>query len=366
MKRLLAIALTASFGFVAGNVYAALVDFYPVSTLANGIAYSRHNLGSMGNFIHSVGSNGQKNTDQGGPPGGPGGTSEICVFCHAPHFEYSDPYVFIPVIGISTPAPLWNRQGKSPLSSFKAYGATIGGSSIANSDLIARQSLACLSCHDGVTTFDVLANGPGQGGIAPQVFGAQTAASMWMLTPTTGTGPWSGSGFKKDDDFIGAAGAGPNNLGSEARLNIGNTGNDLSNDHPVSVLYSDGNVGAGAPDTTKRASLRDRTTVINSIDLRTGLALSTTNSAELNANLSQNRWAILGAISDTATISDLLKANRVECTSCHDPHFKNLSNIELNNTALSGNGNVAWSDGLFLRRVGGNAGSGVCRTCHNK
>jgi hypothetical protein len=134
----------------------------------------------------------------------------------------------------------------------------------------------------------------------------------------------------------------------------------------MSVLYSDGNVGAGAPDTIKRASLRDRNTVISSIDLRTGLALSTTNSTELSANLSQNKWAINGFISDTATISKLLRDNRVECTSCHDPHFKNLSNVDLDNTTKSAYGIVANNDGLFLRRVGGNAGSGVCRTCHDK
>ena len=78
-----------------------------------------------------------------------------------------------------------------------------------------------------------------------------------------------------------------------------------------------------------------------------------------------------GYISSTAQISDLLRETngsmRVECSSCHDPHFNNKSWNEVDST-YSGEATdlEVESNGLFIRRVGGNSGSGVCRTCHNK
>lgn len=90
-------------------------------------------------------------------------------------------------------------------------------------------------------------------------------------------------------------------------------------------------------------------------------------------NLAQNRWAVKGFISDTATISDLLRNGKVECSSCHDPHFRNLSWDEAEPTWSDEGGLITYctagedcSDGNFLRRIGGNTGSGVCRTCHEK
>ncbi|TAN61229.1 hypothetical protein EPN18_07095 [bacterium] len=356
MKRFLAIALAASFTLVAGNAFATAsytagltgtvgknindVSAYAVGDSANGIHETKHNLGSMGNFIHSSGA------DNTTSVGHANGTSEICVFCHTPHHS---------VTGTQNGnvAPLWNRQ--STVTAFTAYGTTLGGTTINNGD-IGGVTLACLSCHDGVTTFDNIANGPGPDvlvgskiagtyGNASNVFGMTGASGPLMIDEMGGNGIYKAS---------------------EPRLDIGNAGGDLSNDHPMSVKYSDGDVAGGAPDTVKRASLRARTTDLSSIDLRAGLALSTTNSTELSANLSQNKWAVKGFVSDTAKISDLLRNSKVECASCHDPHFKNLSNIDLNNTQKSDYNIVAKADGLFLRRVGGNAGSGVCRTCHNK
>lgn len=156
------------------------------------------------------------------------------------------------------------------------------------------------------------------------------------------------------------------------RLNIGAgpggpTSMSLANDHPMSVPYSDGS-GLDGSDTVQRASLRDRFTVINSIDLYSGLATSTINSANLVQNLQQNRWAFRGFISDTVRIKDLLKNGKVECSTCHDPHFKNLTWDEIEGMAFRDYcGNVeGCTDGNFLRRVGGNSASAVCRTCHNK
>jgi hypothetical protein len=137
-------------------------------------------------------------------------------------------------------------------------------------------------------------------------------------------------------------------------------GTDLSNDHPVSVAYNNSVAG-----------LRPTDTVIASIDLTSDLATSA--GTAFGSNLAQNRWAVRGFVSNTATIADLLRDGKVECSSCHDPHFRNLSWDEAEptwadgiKTTWCGNDGETCADGQFLRRVGGNTGSGVCRTCHNK
>ena len=155
-----------------------------------------------------------------------------------------------------------------------------------------------------------------------------------------------------------------------------NIGTDLSNDHPVSVLYDASSSISG---------LRTKGTTLSSIDLDSELSAS--GDPDLLNNVSQNRWAVNGFISGNATINDLLRDGNVECTSCHDPHFSNKSWDEVDQTYTvpsgspnpedpwgptlrwCGGGGLGWedcSDGLFLRRVGGNTGSGICRTCHEK
>lgn len=299
MKRFLTAALVASMGlFAAGS--ASAVDTYTAGEAANGIGNSRHNLGSLGEHI-VAGNN----------------TSEICIFCHTPHHTNT----------ANNLKPLWNRGTSAP-TAFTAYGTTLGGNTIANTD-IGSTSLACLSCHDGVTTFDNIVNTPGKAGVIT-VGGVATGTGS-----DRGYSFWDAAVSNYVSDFM-----------TSSRLNIGT---DLSNDHPVSVTYS-----------SSVASLRPTTTVLNNIDLKAELATSA-NTFD-NGNLNSNLWAIKGYISSTATIADLLRTNKVECSSCHDPHFNNKSWNEVDSTW----GSEFESNGLFLRRVGGNSGSGVCRTCHNK
>jgi hypothetical protein len=232
--------------------------------------------------------------------------------------------------------PLWNRNITS--TTFTAYGDTIGGSSITT---VLGPSLACLSCHDGVTTFDNLVNKPGKdlgtsGGWNFQVNGVDYITAF--------------SGFGVTDYALQHSG----------RLDIGggsvnaiNAGAGLSDDHPVGVVYSGGT----------KASLRATSTVISTINLYSDLAASATDgSAPYGVNMSSNLWSVAGFISDMATIENLLRGGNVECGSCHDPHFNNKSWQEVESTW----GSTLESNGLFLRRVQGNSGSGVCRTCHEK
>ena len=296
MKRFLTLALAvASVSFIAAGT-ASAVDSYVAGDAAAGIGNSRHNLGSLGEHIVTT-----------------GGTTEICVFCHTPHHTNTT----------NSLKPLWNRGA---VGTYTAYGTTLGGTTIANVD-IGSTSLACLSCHDGITTFDNLVNAPGKGLVTAG--GADRGWTFWdAAIPGTVS------------DFM-----------TSSRLNIGQ---DLSNDHPVSVVYND-----------TVAGLRPTSTTISAIDLTAELADSA--AAFDNGNLLKNLWAVGGYVSDTATISNLLRDNKVECSSCHDPHFNNKSWNEID-ASYSGVASLQEpeNNGLFLRRVGGNSGSGLCRTCHNK
>jgi len=313
MKRLaLASLIALSAGFVAVGTSFAADDAgtiaggaFDAGDAASGIGQSRHNLGSLGNkantsFFTST------------------GTSEICVFCHTPHHTST-----------TGAGPLWNRGASQ--TSFTAYSTTIAGTPVAAPGA---GSLACLSCHDGTTTFDNIANKPGKG-----LGGSSIGAS--------GDQNWY---FFKDNSALQTNTASDDEIGnsSTSRLNVGGTNSSgISNDHPVGVTYSGGT----------KASLRQTSLTISNISVSADLASSAGTFDD--GNLAQNRWAVNGFISSTASIADLLRGGLVECTTCHDPHFRNRSWTEAETVD-------AYTDGMFLRRVGGNAGSGVCRTCHEK
>lgn len=303
-----------------------------VGDSANGLVFSRHNLSSYGEHYQATNSVTGTSTATGITPNAVV-TTEVCVFCHTPHFGKTDS------------APLWNRG--SSATGYVAYGNTIGGSSIT---AIGGSSLACLSCHDGVTTLDNLINKPGKGSKTNG-----TSADMGWVFSEIGTGDTVGDTASGGDIVGGAVKAG-------SRLNIGGDNNnsrnaaavDLSNDHPINVTYSAGD----------RASLRPTSTVISSVAMDNAKAFG---GASIYGR-SDNLWASKGFISNTATIADILRdGGKVQCTSCHDPHYKNQTN---NDPAVVASYGVVQNhvdnDGLFLRRVGGNSNSGVCRTCHNK
>ncbi len=348
MKRLLlttVAVLTAAMFLGPGMASAippttATVADYPAGVVANGIMLSRHNLGGFGRVLR---------TDA---------TTQVCVFCHTPHHANT------------TANPLWNRSTAQSVN-YTAYGTTIAGTTVNNADL-GGATLACLSCHDGATTFDSLVNAPGKGGVVP---GGDTTKQWSFQMPSYGFQNVSFDHFGNDTapNVIcnGCHGSFPGFATADTVQSL-SLGFDLTNDHPVSVPYS----------ASTKASLRPTSTIIGNINLSAGLntGLGGETAAFLTNNLSQNRWAVSGFISSTATIGDLLRNNKVECSSCHDPHFRNLSYDEADSTYQYANTKAGpppavsqnWCsgencvDGLFLRRVGGNTGSGVCRTCHDK
>jgi hypothetical protein len=151
---------------------------------------------------------------------------------------------------------------------------------------------------------------------------------------------------------------------------------DLQNDHPIGVPY----------ETDGRASLRPTSTVLASLSMAQANTVHGSGDATAEFGRSDNYWSVFGYIKADATINDLLRSgNMVECASCHDPHYKNQTNndpslIESYNRTggvVGPPGSPGYNytvsgqfdkviDGLFLRRVGGNSNSGVCRTCHAK
>lgn len=192
---------------------------------------------------------------------------EICVFCHTPHAANS----------AFDGAPLWNKAASSA-STYKLYGAasagvagqTIAGTAVGDvNGTLSSPSLACLSCHDGVSAINSIVNAPGSG-----MGDLTTGGAGGAITMTT---------FSATSTFGGNIGGGTSEV-------------DMSNDHPVSVPYM-GTAGgtddavAGSP-----ASLRPATAVLTDW---------------VGAN---------GTSAGLGTINDILRNGNVECSSCHDPH----------------------------------------------
>jgi hypothetical protein len=213
--------------------------------------------------------------------------TEICVFCHTPH-------------GGSLTGPLWNRN--NPTTSWTHYTSSTLGTYLAglsNSRAISDESLLCMSCHDGSISVNHVIN-----------------------LPNTRTTPIKDA-FGDPDTTIGLGFIVGARIGGSPGNEMG-TG-DLTDDHPISFSYDDvlasgDYVGAGA----KVGQLRDVPTA--------------------------STWASEGVRFFNRPMAGL-GGNRVECSTCHDPH------VEYD--AVS---NTAHAPFLIMS----NAGSNLCLACHNK
>jgi predicted CXXCH cytochrome family protein len=244
------------------------------------IAGTKHNLGSNGTGTNKF-----------------SGTAEICVFCHTPH-------------GADTSAavPLWNRTLPAP-SSFTTYDS-LGTSSLDGKTApVGSVSIACLSCHDGVTSMSAVINAPGSG--------------------TTGDATWTGGSWNA---AVGASGKMP--------AGITNLSTDLKNDHPIGIQYGGGGITVNAktaatkdPDFKAPANTDLNGTTVWWVDTE-GTANGTRQKTDL---LLYTRAASAGYVGQTVA------EPFVECASCHDPHTTNAT---------------------FLRIS--NANSAVCLACHTK
>ena len=160
------------------------------------------------------------------------GNGELCVFCHTPHAASTD----------MTGAPLWNKfiEGTTATvdtaalttyaNSFTLYGATVAGTAgntiatstttgVSTDGQVNNPSLACLSCHDGVSSIDSIVNAPGSG------FNSQ-AGSIKIDQITTAGG------------FV----SGYNDIAKLTKI--------LTNTHPISIEFVPGNASLRAKDFT--------------------------------------------------------------------------------------------------------------------
>ena len=245
------------------------------------IASTKHNLG----------------TTPGGGVNQFSGTAEICVFCHTPH-------------GADTSAavPLWNRTLPAP-SSFTTYDS-LGTSTLdGRTASVGSVSIACLSCHDGVTSMSAVINAPGSG--------------------TGGNAAW-----------VAGAWTGANQVGGKIAPGlITNIGTDLRNDHPIGIQYGGGGLTLTSPGAaTRDADFKTATSAV----LGSSRVWWVDTEATPNGTRQKTDMALYTRPAGSYT-GQTDSEPFVECSSCHDPHTTNST---------------------FLRIA--NSGSAVCLACHVK
>lgn len=265
------------------------------AALTGNIANTKHNLSSVRSgtswgttaFSSGVGTNYTS-----------AGSDQICVFCHTPH-------------GANTPvaAPIWNRSVQ-PTTAYSMY-TMVGTNSTGTPDANRLgMALACLSCHDGTQAMDAMLNAPGSGGFAAigsftraSINNAGTASYTWAGTPVNGVMA----------------------SGTAALL-----GTDLTNDHPIGMLYCGGGATDGVATTCSDKDFMPATSGGRNKSI-----------VPVNAN------AVASESVDLKLYGDTLSNSVVLCGTCHDPHL-----------------DVSGTNKTFLRIK--SAGSAICLTCHTK
>jgi len=119
--------------------------------------------------------------------------TQVCIFCHTPH-------------GGTLDGPLWNRESPSETSYTHYNSATLSSylQGLAVGREVSKESLLCLSCHDGTIAMNSLVNYSHVG--MPEYSGS---AEPELIMP---------------GEMFGVPGP--------------RVGPDLSNDHPISFIYA--------------------------------------------------------------------------------------------------------------------------------
>lgn len=230
-------------------------------------------------------------------------TDQICIFCHTPH-------------NAQPSQPLWNKVISAPGFQFQMYTSSLTLTSTAKAVTApGAESLLCLSCHDGRTAINVIHNG----NVGIDAGGGKRRLGF------TGLGD---DGYIDSNNPNGQAlamGVMPSIFGTPYEPNIGQTADDtyagfnLMNDHPISFSYT--------------AAQGEAPTKLKPI-----------------VNAKSQGLKFFG--------SD----NRMECSTCHDPHVDYGINGATGTATGSPTGNTALRP--FLVRD--NAGSAMCLACHDK
>lgn len=259
------------FASLLGAVAIALVGATMATTASAQIAGTKHNLGSTGTGTNVF-----------------SGTTEICVFCHTPHGADA-----------SAAVPLWNRTLPAA-STFTTYDA-LGTSSLDGKTApVGSVSVACLSCHDGVTAMNSLLNVPGSGA---------TNAAWTAGTWTAGTGKITGI----------------------ANVGAGLTSGDLRNDHPIGIQYGGGGLTTKAPTgTLKDADFKAAAT--GSANAQTVWWVDTGSTGIGTRQKTDMVLYTRGTTGNPGYLGQTDPEPFVECASCHDPHSTNTTFLRIENT----------------------------------
>lgn len=269
----------------------------------NGIANTRHNLtqSTMSATLLGASAMDPYRNDYGA----------ICVYCHTPH-----------AANTTTAAPLWNRTiNANTYTTYDQGGSTTFTGTISQPGANSR---TCLSCHDGTVAIDSIINMPGSAA------NSYSAASETTNGTDTFLNGWSGGGSTASTHQKLDAALGPTSclachssggLVPSIPFDTFAIGTDLTNDHPVGVLFP------GGVDYNPYSFTQGSMAVFDS---------------DGNGRVS----------SKDIRLYDTGGGLEVECSSCHDPH----------GVPSGGAGSEIYP--TFLRVS--NSGSGVCLTCHNK
>ena len=247
---------------------------------------------------HNLGGN------RAGADSRPASITEVCVFCHTPFGADN-----------SAAAPVWDRT----LSAARSYATynSLGTSSLDGATApVGSVSIACLSCHDGVQSLNVMINSP------------QAASdTRWSAdNPTLGTASTS----------------------QTLRIGV-----ELRRDHPFGSKYGGGAIALGGPPAAPSPYLNTlmkdsdfssaQSTVLNGqsvwwIDTATGTA-----GARDKTDI-QLYTRVTGQLLSLSDAAGDRPEPFVECASCHDPHSA--------------------ANSVFLRYP--NTASALCLACHAK
>ncbi len=179
----------------------------PNQQVLEDITNTKHNLSSVDpSRLLSSGTLPRSGTERDAKSA-PGGTSEICVFCHTPHGASAP--------GATFRAPIWNRNldyqaGRTYQLYDQVWSFSFEG--VLNDAAGQRPtgySRLCLSCHDGTVALGNVINAPGSGGYLGRV-------------PMTGNLGPGGTIPQGSGDLT----------GDTRRLGL-----DLRNDHPISFAF---------------------------------------------------------------------------------------------------------------------------------
>lgn len=189
----------------------ALLGMAGISSGANGVKFTKHNLGST---QASMGLGSQWYSTE---------ETEICVFCHIPH----NPNI------AGGKKFLWNRPDANTTVFFLYTASPTLNISIADKAAgMSEISKMCMSCHDGVTALNSMAN-PRPPGI-PNMQGESADTEVFLGTN------WPPIPANIGEGEVGWA-----------------PGDNLTNDHPISFNYKTARDNEGVGTTLKDPSLVD-------------------------------------------------------------------------------------------------------------